>query len=171
MKTMFKMTLGKKIFILLMISFLLMNMSNIVMDYHKEKAIAFNQLINEYEYHVVDELQKDYYKNNQKLDESFYKKVDFAFKSSEKDSSNYSVFVLNTDLKMVYNQLDQKDSFLRVKDISQMHSTMLTIHLEHIDNLQQLESVLKKQMSDDLVIILQPLPSTPKINILMFLKT
>lgn len=62
MKKIFRMTLGKKIFIFLIVSFTFINVCSVVMDYHREKSIAFEQLINKYEYYLSNELQKEYNK-------------------------------------------------------------------------------------------------------------
>ena len=48
MKTMFKMTLGKKIFILVFMSFVLIQVLNVTLDFHREKSHIYIQNDNIY---------------------------------------------------------------------------------------------------------------------------
>ena len=77
---------------------------NIVMDYHREKSVAFEQLVNEYEYYLADQLQKEYNQNLDQLNETFYKKINQSLKRGDDDYLSYDVFVLNNDMEITYNQ-------------------------------------------------------------------
>lgn len=145
------MTLGKKIFIFLIVSFTFINVCSVVMDYHREKSIAFEQLINEYEYYLSNELQKEYNQNYNQLNVSFYEKITQTLKINNDEYTTYNVFVLNPDMEITYNQLNQKKSYIRVRDYSKMYSVMLNVYLDHIDEsiCHQIEKELKEQVSNE----------------------
>lgn len=149
-----KITIGKKIFALIFISFCLINCFNIFMDYHREKNTVFKQLENEYHYYLAHQLQERYHQKGYQLQDSFYQDINNTLKT-EDGYLTYSVFVLNPDLQIVYNQLDQKRPILRVQDIRDGISTMLSISLDTIDtNIRsQIEKEIKNHLpSNDLKI-------------------
>ena len=83
MKTMFKMTLGKKIFILVFMSFVLIQVLNVTLDFHREKSHIYTQNDNIYNIDVLSQQLSILY--NQKyndLNSSFYEDIEQTLESA-----------------------------------------------------------------------------------------
>ena len=96
-------TLGKKIFIILMLSFCLVNMINVSLDYNREKYHAFENLNNSYlnalAYHISSDFQTKY----ETLDEPFFQDIQESLMNGEDEYTKHAL-ILDNDLNVIYDQ-------------------------------------------------------------------
>lgn len=151
MKTMFKMTLGKKIFILVFMSFVLIQVLNVTLDFHREKSHIYTQNDNIYNIDVLSQQLSILY--NQKyndLNSSFYEDIEQTLEAEDGYKID-SVFVLNPDLEMVYNLREHNTPYLTLRNEKDGITTYLQINLSQIpiDQQKQIENILRKQVENN----------------------
>ena len=151
MKTMFKMTLGKKIFILVFMSFVLIQVLNVTLDFHREKSHIYTQNDNIYNIDVLSQQLSILY--NQKyndLNSSFYEDIEQTLEAEDGYKID-SVFVLNPDLEMVYNLREHNTPYLMLRNENEGITTYLRINLSQIpiDQQKQIENILRKQVENN----------------------
>ena len=151
MKTMFKMTLGKKIFILVFMSFVLIQVLNVTLDFHREKSHIYTQNDNIYNIDVLSQQLSILY--NQKyndLNSSFYEDIEQTLEAEDGYKID-SVFVLNPDLEMVYNLREHNTPYLTLRNENEGITTYLQINLSQIpiDQQKQIENILRKQVENN----------------------
>lgn len=151
MKTMFKMTLGKKIFILVFMSFVLIQVLNVTLDFHREKSHIYTQNDNIYNIDVLSQQLSILY--NQKyndLNSSFYEDIEQTLEAEDGYKID-SVFVLNPDLEMVYNLREHNTPYLTLRNEKDGITTYLQINLSQIsiDQQKQIENILRKHVENN----------------------
>lgn len=150
MKTMFKMTLGKKIFILVFMSFVLIQVLNVTLDFHREKSHIYTQNDNIYNIDVLSQQLSILY--NQKyndLNSSFYEDIEQTLEAEDGYKID-SVFVLNPDLEMVYNLREHNTPYLTLRNEYEEYITILIFDLSQIslDMQKQMENILREHVDD-----------------------
>ena len=151
MKTIFKVTLGKKIFILVFMSFVLIQVLNVTLDFHREKSHIYTQNDNIYNIDVLSQQLSILY--NQKyndLNSSFYEDIEQTLEAEDGYKID-SVFVLNPDLEMVYNLREHNTPYLTLRNENEGITTYLQINLSQIpiDQQKQIENILRKQVENN----------------------
>ena len=150
MKTMFKMTLGKKIFILVFMSFVLIQVLNVTLDFHREKFHAYSKINNMYNVNeMCEQLSVLYSQKYDELNPSFYEEISQSLKT-EDGYKIESVFVLNPDFEMVYNQREQNKTYLTLRNEYEEYITILIFDLSQIslDMQKQMENILREHVDD-----------------------
>ena len=150
MKTMFKMTLGKKIFILVFMSFVLIQVLNVTLDFHREKFHAYSKINNMYNVNeMCEQLSILYRQKYNELNPSFYEEIS-QFLKTEDGYQIESVFVLNLDFEMVYNQREQNKTYLTLRNEYEEYITILIFDLSQIslDEQKQMENILREHVDD-----------------------
>ncbi len=147
MKTIFKVTLGKKIFM----SFVLIQVLNVTLDFHREKSHIYTQNDNIYNIDVLSQQLSILY--NQKyndLNSSFYEDIEQTLEAEDGYKID-SVFVLNPDLEMVYNLREHNTPYLTLRNENEGITTYLQINLSQIpiDQQKQIENILRKQVENN----------------------
>lgn len=150
MKTMFKMTLGKKIFILVFMSFVLIQVLNVTLDFHREKSHVYSKINNMYNVNeMCEQLSVLYSQKYDELNPSFYEEISQSLKT-EDGYKIESVFVLNPDFEMVYNQREQNKTYLTLRNEYEEYITILIFDLSQIslDEQKQMENILREHVDD-----------------------
>lgn len=150
MKTMFKMTLGKKIFILVFMSFVLIQVLNVTLDFHREKSHVYSKINNMYNVNeMCEQLSVLYSQKYDELNPSFYEEISQSLKT-EDGYKIESVFVLNPDFEMVYNQREQNKTYLTLRNKYEEYITILIFDLSQIslDEQKQMENILREHVDD-----------------------
>ena len=151
MKTMFKMTLGKKIFILVFMSFVLIQVLNVTLDFHREKSHIYIQNDNIYN---IDALSRQlsilYNQKYNDLNSSFYEGIEQTLEAEDGYKID-SLFVLNPDSDMVYNLREKNAPSLTLRNENEGITTYLQINLSQIpiDQQKQIENILRKQVENN----------------------
>lgn len=151
MKTMFKITLGKKIFILVFMSFVLIQVLNVTLDFHREKSHIYTQNDNIYNIDALSQqLSILYTQKYNDLNSSFYEGIEQTLEAEDGYKID-SVFVLNPDLDMVYNLREQNVPYLTLRNENEGITTYLQINLSQIsiDQQKQIENILRKQVENN----------------------
>ena len=151
MKTMFKMTIGKKIFILVFMSFVLIQVLNVTLDFHREKSHIYIQNDNIYN---IDALSRQlsilYNQKYNDLNSSFYEGIEQTLEAEDGYKID-SLFVLNPDSDMVYNLREKNAPSLTLRNENEGITTYLQINLSQIpiDQQKQIENILRKQVENN----------------------
>ena len=151
----FKPTLGKKIFLLLLVSFCFVNILNVFLDFDREKSHAYENLENSYMQVLANQLQVDYSDHYNQLDTSFFKTVNRTL--NQKNQMDYpNVLVLDQDFQMVYNQHEQIVPYLCLSKSSKQdektyYQFTCTFQLSALDQVarKELEETLQKKFIGD----------------------
>ncbi len=151
----FKPTLGKKIFLLLLVSFCFVNILNVFLDFDREKSHAYENLENSYMQVLANQLQVDYSDHYNQLDTSFFKTVNRTL--NQKNQMDYpNVLVLDQDFQMVYNQHEQVVPYLCLSKSSKQdektyYQFTCTFQLSALDQVarKELEETLQKKFTGD----------------------
>ena len=149
MKTMFKMTLGKKIFILVFMSFVLIQVLNVTLDFHREKSHIYTQNDNIYN---IDALSRQlsilYNQKYNDLNSSFYEGIEQTLEAEDGYKID-SLFVLNPDSDMVYNLREKNAPSLTLRNENEGITTYLQINLSQIpiDQQKQIENIMNNMFS------------------------
>lgn len=151
----FKPTLGKKIFLLLLVSFCFVNILNVFLDFDREKSHAYENLENSYMQVLANQLQVDYSDHYNQLDTSFFKTVNRTL--NQKNQMDYpNVLVLDQDFQMVYNQHEQIVPYLCLSKSSKQdektyYQFTCTFQLSALDQVarKELEETLQKKFTGD----------------------
>lgn len=148
---MFKMTLGKKIFILVFMSFVLIQVLNVTLDFHREKSHIYIQNDNIYN---IDALSRQlsilYNQKYNDLNSSFYEGIEQTLEAEDGYKID-SLFVLNPDSDMVYNLREKNAPSLTLRNENEGITTYLQINLSQIpiDQQKQIENILRKQVENN----------------------
>lgn len=148
---MFKMTLGKKIFILVFMSFVLIQVLNVTLDFHREKSHIYIQNDNIYN---IDALSRQlsilYNQKYNDLNSSFYEGIEQTLEAEDGYKID-SLFVLNPDSDMVYNLREHNTPYLTLRNEKDGITTYLQINLSQIpiDQQKQIENILRKQVENN----------------------
>ncbi len=142
-------TLGKKIFIILMLSFCLVNMINVSLDYNREKYHAFENLNNSYlnalAYHISSDFQTKY----ETLDEPFFQDIQESLMNGEDEYTKHAL-ILDNDLNVIYDQQAIKKPTLYLTQfqpyLEMENHIVYAFSLETMDTktLEELEKTLKE---------------------------
>lgn len=155
MRKILRWTLGKKIFILILLCFSLIQVLNVTLDFHREKSHVYSKINNMYN---VDELSRQlsilYRQKYNELNPSFYEEIS-QFLKTEDGYQIESFFVLNPDFEMVYNQREQNKTYLTLRNEYEEYITILIFDLSQIslDEQKQMENILREHVDDYFLII------------------
>ena len=150
MRKILRWTLGKKIFILILLCFSLIQVLNVTLDFHREKSHVYSKINNMYN---VDELSRQlsilYRQKYNELNPSFYEEIS-QFLKTEDGYQIESFFVLNPDFEMVYNQREQNKTYLTLRNEYEEYITILIFDLSQIslDEQKQMENILREHVDD-----------------------
>ncbi len=150
MRKILRWTLGKKIFILILLCFSLIQVLNVTLDFHREKSHVYSKINNMYN---VDELSRQlsilYSQKYNELNPSFYEEIS-QFLKTEDGYQIESFFVLNPDFEMVYNQREQNKTYLTLRNEYEEYITILIFDLSQIslDEQKQMENILREHVDD-----------------------
>lgn len=150
MRKILRWTLGKKIFILILLCFSLIQVLNVTLDFHREKSHIYTQNDNIYNIDVLSQQLSILY--NQKyndLNSSFYEDIEQTLEAKDGYKID-SVFVLNPDFEMVYNQREQNKTYLTLRNEYEEYITILIFDLSQIslDEQKQMENILREHVDD-----------------------
>lgn len=108
MKKLLKPTLGRKVFILLLVSFCFVNVLNILLDFSKEKNHAYESLTHSYVNGITNQLFDDF----DNLDDSFFQRV---HKILNQEGTHYQdALILDNQWNIVYNDQSQEPASIIV---------------------------------------------------------
>ena len=142
MKKLLKPTLGKKIFILLLVSFCFVNVLNILLDFSREKNHAYASLNDTYLDIVVNQLTENF----QTLDDAFLQGIHKILNQERTDYKN--VIILDKELNMIYNDQSQADSYFILSDT--IEETDMTIDVSYIFHLSLLDQSIKNEIEKEI---------------------
>ena len=151
MRKILRWTLGKKIFILILLCFSLIQVLNVTLDFHREKSHIYTQNDNIYNIDVLSQQLSILY--NQKyndLNSSFYEDIEQTLEAEDGYKID-SVFVLNPDLEMVYNLREHNTPYLTLRNENEGITTYLQINLSQIpiDQQKQIENILRQHVENN----------------------
>lgn len=151
MRKILRWTLGKKIFILILLCFSLIQVLNVTLDFHREKSHIYTQNDNIYNIDVLSQQLSILY--NQKyndLNSSFYEDIEQTLEAEDGYQID-SVFVLNPDLEMVYNLREHNTPYLTLRNENEGITTYLQINLSQIpiDQQKQIENILRQHVENN----------------------
>lgn len=150
MRKILRWTLGKKIFILVFMSFVLIQVLNVTLDFHREKSHVYSKINNMYNVNeMCEQLSVLYSQKYDELNPSFYEEISQSLKT-EDGYKIESVFVLNPDFEMVYNQREQNKTYLTLRNEYEEYITILIFDLSQIslDMQKQMENILREHVDD-----------------------
>lgn len=150
MRKILRWTLGKKIFILILLCFSLIQVLNVTLDFHREKFHAYSKINNMYNVNeMCEQLSVLYSQKYDELNPSFYEEISQSLKT-EDGYKIESVFVLNLDFEMVYNQREQNKTYLTLRNEYEEYITILIFDLSQIslDIQKQMENILREHVDD-----------------------
>lgn len=150
MRKILRWTLGKKIFILILLCFSLIQVLNVTLDFHREKFHAYSKINNMYNVNeMCEQLSVLYSQKYDELNPSFYEEISQSLKT-EDGYKIESVFVLNPDFEMVYNQREQNKTYLTLRNEYEEYITILIFDLSQIslDEQKQMENILREHVDD-----------------------
>lgn len=150
MRKILRWTLGKKIFILVFMSFVLIQVLNVTLDFHREKSHVYSKINNMYNVNeMCEQLSVLYSQKYDELNPSFYEEISQSLKT-EDGYKIESVFVLNPDFEMVYNQREQNKTYLTLRNEYEEYITILIFDLSQIslDEQKQMENILREHVDD-----------------------
>lgn len=151
MRKILRWTLGKKIIILILLCFSLIQVLNVTLDFHREKSHIYTQNDNIYNIDVLSQQLSILY--NQKyndLNSSFYEDIEQTLEAEDGYKID-SVFVLNPDLEMVYNLREHNTPYLTLRNENEGITTYLQINLSQIpiDQQKQIENILRQHVENN----------------------
>ena len=150
MRKILRWTLGKKIFILILLCLSLIQVLNVTLDFHREKSHAYSKINNMYNVNeMCEQLSVLYSQKYNELNPSFYEEIS-QFLKTEDGYQIESVFVLNPDFEMVYNQREQNKTYLTLRNEYEEYITILIFDLSQIslDMQKQMENILREHVDD-----------------------
>ena len=150
MRKILRWTLGKKIFILILLCFSLIQVLNVTLDFHREKSHVYSKINNMYNVNeMCEQLSVLYSQKYDELNPSFYEEISQSLKT-EDGYQIESFFVLNPDFEMVYNQREQNKTYLTLRNEYEEYITILIFDLSQIslDEQKQMENILREHVDD-----------------------
>ena len=150
MRKILRWTLGKKIFILILLCFSLIQVLNVTLDFYREKSHVYSKINNMYNVNeMCEQLSVLYSQKYDELNPSFYEEISQSLKT-EDGYKIESVFVLNPDFEMVYNQREQNKTYLTLRNKYEEYITILIFDLSQIslDEQKQMENILREHVDD-----------------------
>lgn len=141
MKKIFKLTLRKKIFIMMFTSFVLINIFNVSMDYQREVTHTYEELDNTEWNAMARDLQSMYFNQNYQFNNQYFEKISQSF-----DGKVDSVFVLNKDMDIEYHQRENVVPYISCMRQYEDVEVSLNFHISQLSSSQQkqLEDALKQ---------------------------
>lgn len=154
---MLKPTLSKKIFVLLLMSFCIVNVFNVFLDFNREKSHAYENLNDSYLQSLLYSLESDYQNQYDVLNASFINKVNQTL--MPKYDINKDVIIFDSDYNIVYNHHSQMIPYLTLMDHSEINNstigTSLIFDLSSLDveTKNKLETKLKNKFNNETFIV------------------
>lgn len=131
-------------------SFVLIQVLNVTLDFHREKSHVYSKINNMYNVNeMYEQLSVLYSQKYDELNPSFYEEISQSLKT-EDGYKIESVFVLNLDFEMVYNQREQNKTYLTLRNEYEEYITILIFDLSQIslDEQKQMENILREHVDD-----------------------
>lgn len=131
-------------------SFVLIQVLNVTLDFHREKSHVYSKINNMYNVNeMCEQLSVLYSQKYDELNPSFYEEISQSLKT-EDGYKIESVFVLNPDFEMVYNQREQNKTYLTLRNEYEEYITILIFDLSQIslDMQKQMENILREHVDD-----------------------
>ena len=114
LKIVFQLTLFKKVFLLLMMSFTVINLVNIYLDFEVAKNNQYKLLENQYLKSIVNNLGQTFYEKYNKIDDDFFKEVTTTF--SKDMYAIDTVLILDKNGQVVYDKSKYWDTILKTSN-------------------------------------------------------